>query len=76
MAEIVRSKGLLSRSETEMPDNYCDAAIPRHSEFLLPSGEKVRMRGSFCATFTLALSLKGEGMLESWCFASLATSAF
>jgi len=29
--------------------------------FLLPSGEKVRMRGSFCATLTLALSLKGEG---------------
>ena len=34
---------------------------PRHSEFLLPSGEKVRMRGSFCATLTLSLSLKGEG---------------
>ena len=39
------------------------AGIPRHSAFLLPSGEKVRMRGSSCATLTLTLSLKGEGIL-------------
>ncbi len=39
----------------------CDTAIPRHSEFLLPSGEKVRMRGICWATLTLSLSLKGEG---------------
>jgi len=35
-------------------------------EFLLPSGEKVRMRGSSCATLTLTLSLKGEGISETW----------
>jgi hypothetical protein len=38
------------------------AGIKRHNECLLTLGEKVRMRGSFCATLTLALSLEGEGM--------------